>query len=151
MNVSEELNSKAQRYPKVMTPDDIETMPRLEFNTGIETGIFISQEREDARYFRQGICYAKADHEPVNWYQANFDESQMCLTGMIRLRVEDAAGTQVVLEAGPGEHIYLPAGYTYTLEANGAEYTFLWTSGPSNRPGIVEAPGYSKRLRELRG
>ncbi|MDP6184628.1 MAG: hypothetical protein QF609_12510 [Gammaproteobacteria bacterium] len=151
MSAREELNSKPQRYPKVMTPDEIEAMPRLEFNKGIETGIFISQEREDARYFRQGICYAKPDHEPVNWTQANFDESQCCLTGMIRLRVEDASGRQVVLEARPGEHIYLPAGYTYTLEATGIESSFLWTSGPSNGPGIVEAPGYSKQLRALRG
>ena len=135
MSAREELNSKPQRYPKVMTPDEIEAMPRLEFNKGIETGIFISQEREDARYFRQGI----------------FDESQCCLTGMIRLRVEDASGRQVVLEARPGEHIYLPAGYTYTLEATGIESSFLWTSGPSNGPGIVEAPGYSKQLRALRG
>lgn len=125
-------------------------MPRLYFAKGISTSIFVSQEREDARWFRHGIAYAEADHDPVNWYQASFDETQMCLTGIIRLRVEDANGREVVLEAKPGEHVYLPGGYTYTLEANGAEYSFLWTSGPSARPGIVEAPSYSKQLRELR-
>ncbi|MGB1885133.1 MAG: hypothetical protein ACPHUF_14610, partial [Gammaproteobacteria bacterium] len=83
--------------------------------------IFVSQEREDARYFRHGICYAKADHEPVHWVQANFDETQMCLTGMIWIRVEDKNGKTVVLEAGPGEHIYLPAGFTYTIEPTGIE------------------------------
>ncbi|HCU91123.1 MAG TPA: hypothetical protein DGR97_14320 [Gammaproteobacteria bacterium] len=150
MGAKEQLEANPQRYPKVMSANDIETMPRLEFNTGIDTGIFISQEREDARYFRQGVCYAKADHEPVHWTQSNFDEAQYCISGMIRLRVEDAAGKVVVLEARPGDNIYLPAGYTYTLEATGVEYTFLWTSGPSNRPGIVEAPGYSKQLRALR-
>ncbi len=150
MSAKEQLEASPQRYPKVMPADEIEAMPRLEFNTGIDTGIFISQEREDARYFRQGVCYAKADHEPVHWTQSNFDEAQYCISGMIRLRVEDAAGKVVVLEAQPGDNIYLPAGYTYTLEATGVEYTFLWTSGPSNRPGIVEAPGYSKQLRALR-
>ena len=150
MGAKEQLEANPQRYPKVMSANDIETMPRLEFNTGIDTGIFISQEREDARYFRQGVCYAKADHEPVHWTQSNFDEAQYCISGMIRLRVEDAAGKVVVLEARPGDNIYLPAGYTYTLEATGVEYTFLWTSGPSNRPGIVDAPGYSKQLRALR-
>ena len=150
MSASEQLEFRPQRYPKVITPDEIEAMPRLEFNTGIDTGIFISQEKDDARYFRQGVCYAKEDHESVHWTQSNFDETQFCLTGMIRLLVEDSAGKQVVLEARPGEHIYLPAGYTYTLEATGIESTFLWTSGPSNRVGIVEAPGYSKQLRSLR-
>ena len=150
MSAKEQLEANPQRYPKVMSADEIETMPRLEFNTGIDTGIFISQEREDARYFRQGVCYAKADHEPVHWTQSNFDEAQYCISGKIRLRVEDAGGKVVVLEARPGDNIYLPASYTYTLEATGVEYTFLWTSGPSNRPGIVEAPGYSKQLRALR-
>ena len=140
----------ARRYPRVLTMNDIASMPRLEFNTGIDTGLFLSQERDDARYFRQGICFAKPDHAPVNWNQANFDETQFCLTGMIRLRVRDARGREVLLEAAPNEHIYLPAGYTYTLENTGIESTFLWTSGPSAPVGIVEAPAYSKRLRALR-
>ena len=140
----------ARRYPRVLTLNDIASMPRLEFNTGIDTGLFLSQERDDARYFRQGICFAKPDHEPVNWNQTNFDETQFCLTGMIRLRVRDARGREVVLEAAPNEHIYLPAGYTYTLEKSGIASTFLWTSGPSAPVGIVEAPAYSKQLRALR-
>lgn len=151
MSAQEALDSRPQRYPKVMSPDEIAAMPRLQFAKGIETAIFVSQEREDARWFRHGICYAEADHDPVHWYQASFDETQMCLTGMIRLRVEDANGREVVLEAGPGDQVYLPGGYTYTLEAHGEEYSFLWTSGPSNRPGIVEAPRYRKALLELRG
>ena len=144
------LRPNARRYPRVLTLNDIASMPRLEFNTGIDTGLFLSQERDDARYFRQGICFAKPDHESVNWNQTNFDETQFCLTGMIRLRVRDARGREVVLEAAPNEHIYLPAGYTYTLEKTGIESTFLWTSGPSAPVGIVEAPAYSKQLRALR-
>jgi hypothetical protein len=56
----------------------------------------------------------------------------------------------VVLEATQGEHIYLPAGYAYTLEATGVEAAFFWTSGPSPRAGLVEAPEYSAQLKSLR-
>lgn len=139
-----------RRFPRVITDEEIAGMPKLEFNTGIETSIFISRELDDARYFRQGICYAEADHEPVNWFQANFDETQCCLTGMVRLKVADFSGKEIVLEIGPGDHIYLPAGFEYTLEPNGAPYSFLWTSGPSAPAGIVEEPDYSKTLRALR-
>jgi ethanolamine utilization protein EutQ (cupin superfamily) len=150
MSASERLNSASRRYPRVISQKEIDGLPRLEFNTGIDTAIFISQEREDARYFREGICYAKADYQPIRWTQTNFDETQFCLSGKIRVRVEDSSGKQIVLEAGPEEHIYLPAGFTYTLEATGVDSKFLWVSGPSNRPGIVEAPDYSERLRSLR-
>ena len=151
MSARPRADSATRRFPRVITEEEIAELPRLEFNTGIDTAIFLSQERDDARYFRQGICYAKPDHEPVHWTQANFDETQFCLTGMIRLRVEDRSGKVIVLEARPGEHIYLPAGFTYTLEATGVESSFFWVSGPSNRPGIVEAPDYSEQLRSLRG
>ena len=140
----------ARRYPRVITDDQISGMPRMEFAPGIETAIFISRELDDARYFRQGIAYAEPDHDPVNWQQVNFDETQCCLTGMIRLKVVDAGGKSITLEAAPGEHIYLPAGFEYTLEATGIESSFLWTSGPSARPGIVENPDYSKTLKSLR-
>jgi ethanolamine utilization protein EutQ (cupin superfamily) len=150
MSARERSDTATRRFPRVITEEEIKGLPRLEFNTGIDTAIFISQERDDARYFREGICYAKANHEPVHWTQANFDETQFCLTGMIRLRVEDRSGKQIVLEAKPGEHIYLPAGFTYTLEATGVDSSFFWVSGPSNRPGIVEAPDYSEQLRSLR-
>jgi ethanolamine utilization protein EutQ (cupin superfamily) len=134
----------------VITDEEIRSMPRMEFNTGIETAIFISRERDDARYFRQGVCYAEPDFEPVHWEQLNFDETQYCLAGKVRLRIADRSGRGAVLEIGPGEHIYLPAGYIYTLEPSGVETTFLWTSGPSNKPGIVENPEYSKVLKQLR-
>lgn len=149
--INEELiTPSARRFPRVITDGEISSMPRMAFNTGIETAIFISRELDDARYFRQGICYAAADHEPVNWMQVNFDETQCCLTGMIRLKVADASGKEIVLEVGPGDHIYLPAGFEYTLEPTGSEYSFLWTSGPSAPAGIVEEPEYSKVLKSLR-
>ncbi len=140
----------ARRYPRVIVPDEIDKMPRLTFNTGIETNIFVSRERDDARYFRHGYCYGEPDHLPYNWDQKDFDESHYVLKGRIHLVVEDAVGRTVVLEAGEGEHIYLPAGYKYTLEATGVAYTFFWTSGPSPRVGVADAPDYSRELKALR-
>jgi mannose-6-phosphate isomerase-like protein (cupin superfamily) len=140
----------ARRYPRVITREEIDEMPRLEFNTGIDTAIFLSRERDDARYFRQGYCYMEPDHGPYHWDQNNFDETHYCLEGQIRLRVEDKDGREVILEVSEGEHIYLPAGYKYTLEATGTRSVFFWSSGPSPRPGLVEAKDYSRQLTALR-
>lgn len=140
----------ARRYPRVIVPDEIDKMPRLQFNTGIDTAIFLSRERDDARYFRQGYCYGEADHLPYHWDQKDFDETHYVLKGKIHLLVEDASGRSVVLEAAEGEHIYLPAGYKYTLEATGADYVFFWSSGPSPRAGLAEAADYSAELTALR-
>jgi ethanolamine utilization protein EutQ (cupin superfamily) len=141
----------AMRYPKVIEEAEIDSLPRLEFNTGIDTAIFISRERDDARYFRHGYCYMEPDHGDYHWDQSNFDESHFCLEGRIKLRVEDAAGKQIVLEAKEGEHIFLPAGYKYTLEATGVKSKFFWTSGPSPRVGLADAKEYSEKLTALRG
>jgi mannose-6-phosphate isomerase-like protein (cupin superfamily) len=140
----------ARRFPRVISPDEIDAMPRLKFAEGIGTSIFLSQERDDARHFRQGYCYQEPDHVPYHWDQTNFDETHYCLKGKIRLKVEDAAGRVVHLEAGPGEHIYLPAGYKYTLEPTGERTAFFWTSGPSPRYGLVELPEFSATLKSLR-
>jgi len=141
----------ARRFPRVITMDEISAMPRLHFNTGIETSIFLSQERDDARHFRQGVCWQEPDHLPYNWNQTNFDETHYCLKGKIRLRVKDATGRVVYLEAKAGEHIYLPGGYDYTLEATGVETAFFWTSGPSPRYGLAELPEFSETLSKSRG
>lgn len=145
------MAANARRYPRVIGMDEISSLPRLEFNTGIETAIFLSRERDDARYFRQGVCWMEPDHGPYHWDQNNFDETHYCLEGRITLRVEDASGREIVLEADKGEHIYLPGGYKYTLEATGVRSAFFWTSGPSPRPGLVEAKDYSNELTSLRG
>lgn len=60
-----------------------------------------------------------------------------------------AGGPARVLNA-PGEHIYLPASYDYTLEASGVKTVFFWSSGPSPRAGLVEYPEYSSQLKSLR-
>lgn len=139
-----------RRYPRVITMKEILSLPRLPFEKGIGTAIFLSQERDDARHFRQGICWQTADHVPYKWHQTNFDETHYCLQGKIRLCVKDAEGRKIVLEAAPGEHIYLPGGYEYTLEPTGIETSFFWTSGPSPRFGLAELPDYSNALTALR-
>lgn len=145
------MAANARRFPRVITMDEIVALPRLEFNTGIDTAIFLSRERDDAHYFRQGVCWMEPDHQPYHWDQTNFDETHYCLEGRIRLRVRDRDGREVVLEAREGEHIYLPGGYAYTIEATGVKSAFFWSSGPSPRPGLVEAKDYSKQLKSLRG
>ncbi len=143
--------TNARRFPRVITMDEITAMPRLPFNTGIGTSIFLSQERDDARHFRQGVCWQEPDHLPYNWKQTDFDETHYCLKGKIRLRVKDAAGREIILEAGVGEHIYLPGGYEYTLETTGVATEFFWTSGPSPRFGLSELPEFSAALSKSRG
>lgn len=140
----------ARRYPRVINPEEIHPLPRLPFAKGVGTNIFVSQEADDARHFRHGYCYGEPDHDDYHWDQANFDESHYCLEGKIRVKVEDANGRIIHLEACAGEHIYLPGGYKYTLESTGVKTTFFWTSGPSPRYGLVEVPEYSKELRALR-
>jgi ethanolamine utilization protein EutQ (cupin superfamily) len=140
----------ARRYPRVINVDEIDALPRLPFAKGIGTCIFLSQERDDARHFRQGYCYAEPGHDDYFWDQSNFDETHYCLEGKIRLKVEDAAGRIIYLEAATGEHIYLPGGYKYTLEDTGVKTTFFWTSGPSPRYGLVEVKEFSDQLRSLR-
>ncbi len=140
----------ARRYPRVITAEEINAMPRLPFAKGIGTSIFLSQEADDARHFRQGYCYQEPDHDDYHWDQTNFDETHYVLEGKIRLKVEDADGRVIYLEAGPGEHIYVPGGYKYTLEATGQKTTFFWSSGPSPRYGLVEVPEFSAELKAMR-
>lgn len=139
-----------RRFPRVITMKEILSLPVLPFEKGIGTAIFLSQERDDARHFRQGICWQTVDHDPYKWNQTNFDETHYCLKGKIRLKVKDAEGRVITLEAAQGEHIYLPAGYEYTLEPTGVETVFFWTSGPSPRYGLAEIPDYSSALTALR-
>lgn len=140
----------ARRYPRVTSVSEMDTMPRLLFNTGIDTAIFLCTEKDDARHFRQGICYQEAGHLPYHWDQTNFDETHFVLEGKIRLRCEDGAGKIVYLEASEGEHIFCPAGFKYTLETSGVYTKFFWTSSPSPSYGLIEIPEYSATLRSMR-
>ncbi|MFN8160245.1 MAG: hypothetical protein U0R52_04260 [Solirubrobacterales bacterium] len=90
--------------------------------------------------------------------QSNWDETYYCIKGILRVKVEDDTGRGKVLDIKETEHMYLPAGYTYTLMPSGVESINFWTLGPAFKTGlkplreidIPEAPEYVKTLREMR-
>jgi hypothetical protein len=146
------------RYPRVITRKEIEPIPRMMFAPGCGTSIFISPEREDARYFMQGLCFHDADHGEYAWIQDAWDEAYYCVKGIIRVGVRDAAGTEVTLDLHEGDHAYLPAGFTYVLKPSGVESINFWTVGAVPAPGIKvftetgipNAADVAKHLTEMR-
>jgi oxalate decarboxylase/phosphoglucose isomerase-like protein (cupin superfamily) len=151
-------NRSDRRYPRVITFEEIKAMPRLPFARGCESGVFISRERDDARYFYQGLCFHDPDMGEYKWMQSNWDETYYCMKGVLRVKVEDDSGRSKVFDIKEGEHFYLPAGYTYTLMPSGVESINFWTLGPAFKAGlkplkeidIPEAPEYAKTLRAMR-
>jgi hypothetical protein len=145
-----------KRWPRVMTMDDITALPRFNFARGLYSHVFISREKDEARYFMQGIQIHAPDHESFEWEQDAWDEGYRTVKGVMRVIARDGAGREITLE---GEHMYLPAGYWYTLEATGVETHAFWTVAPCLKQGIKplvelnlpEAPEYAKKLKELRG
>jgi hypothetical protein len=156
---TEDATQLSTRFPRVINRDEIDSLPRLRFSEGCESSVFLSRERDDARYFYHGLCYHGADMEDFEYEQASWDESYYCLKGRLRVIARDADGNETVLEAGVGEHIYMPAGYTYTLTASGEESLNFWTLGPALKAGIAalrdidlpDAPEFAKKLRATRG
>jgi hypothetical protein len=144
--------------PRVIQRAAIDEMPRLEFRRGCTGAIFISRERDDARFFYQGLGYYAADMDDFEWEQAGWDETQWCLLGRVRVKVTDGFGGELLLEAAEGECIYLPVGFTYTIQATGVASVALWTAGPSLKAGLKvfkdvgvgNAPAYAETLRSLR-
>lgn len=140
----------ARRYPRVIDEPEIAALPLMQYSQGIESAIFITRERDDARYFRQGYCTIETDAQPYEWFASNFDESQYCMQGLIRVEATDTEGQTITLEAGPGEHLLLPAGYQYRWVPTPERTTMLWTSGPSARVGL-SARAYGDELVAARG
>jgi len=88
----------------------------------------------------EGICCLRADHAPIRWLQPDFEQIRLCLSGKLRLLVEDSHSEQTIIEALPGEGVYLPAGYAYTVEPTGVDTVFFWTFGTPDQTNPVEAP-----------
>lgn len=76
----------ARRFPRVIVPDEIDKMPRRTFNTGIPSNIFLSRERDDARYFRHGHCYREPD-ELVSDKMIGWDMREINVIAMPEARV----------------------------------------------------------------
>jgi hypothetical protein len=147
-----------RRYPRVITPKEIESLPLLTFARGLSTIYYLSRERDDARYYYEGVTYCDADMESFEWEQSSWDESFHCTKGTIQVGVRDGADAEMTLRINEGEHAYLPAGYWYTLQASGVDSVFFWTMGPAFKTGLAplkeinvpDAPAYSEALRAAR-
>jgi mannose-6-phosphate isomerase-like protein (cupin superfamily) len=147
-----------KRWPRVITMDDITSLPRFNFARGLYSQVFISREKDEARYFIQGLQFHAPDHEDFEWEQDAWDEGYRTVKGVMRCVARDATGREVALEAKEGEHMYLPAGYFYRLENTGVETIAFWTVAPNLKRGLAplvelnlpEAPEYSKTLKGLR-
>jgi hypothetical protein len=156
--LSDVRNRSNRRYPRLIAREEIEAMPRMPFSKNCESAIFISRERDDARFFYQGMCFHGADMEDFKWMQSAWDESYYCVKGVLRLAVSDDTGREKVFDINEGEHFYLPAGYTYTLMASGIDSINFWTMGPAFKAGlrplkeldVPDAPAYSKTLTGMR-
>jgi hypothetical protein len=147
-----------RRYARVMGFAEIEAMPRLEFSKGCESAVFVSRERDDARYFYLGMCFHGADMEDFVWEQVSWDEAFYCIKGRLCLHIRDGQDNESELFIEEGEHVYVPAGYWYTLKATGIDSLNYWIMSPSakvglapmHQTGIPEAPQYAKTLRAMR-
>lgn len=147
-----------KRWPRVMTFDDITALPKFNFARGLYSHVLISREKDDARYFMQGLQFHAPDHEEFEWEQDAWDEGYRTVKGVMRCIARDGDGKEIALEAAEGEHMYLPAGYWYRLEPTGVESIAFWTVAPCLKQGIKplvelnlpEAPEYAKKLKELR-
>ena len=123
------------RFPRLFGGAEVEAMPRIVFSKGIETGWFISREREGSRYYSQGVGYVEPDAEDCVWQATSWDEAFLCLTGRFRMEVTDADGTELAFMVQPGEYFWAPAGFRYRMRSAGVEATCLVTTAPQMPSG----------------
>ena len=114
----------------IIRHEEIAAMPRLRFVKGCESGIFISRDRDESRFYSQGLCFHDADMDDLTWEGVSWDEAFYCMKGKLRVVVTDAEGNQVEYLMNEGDHFWGPAGYKYTLKATGVESINFWTTAP---------------------
>ena len=152
-NIRQSFPKRPQRYPKVIERAEIEKLPRLPFSKGCESGIFISREREDSRYYTQGYCFHDADMEDFVWDETAWDEVFFCLKGKLILHVVDIDGKEDKFDVDEGNHFWAPAGFKYTFKASGVESINFWTMAPVQQSGwkyTGDDPSYSDALNAMR-
>ncbi|WP_241769686.1 hypothetical protein [Rhodococcus opacus] len=145
--------SRPQRFPKVINFKDIESMPRLPFSKGCASGVFISREREDSRYYTQGYCFHDSDMEDFVWDETAWDEAFYCVKGQLRLHAVDADGAEADYVVDEGDHFWAPAGFKYTFRASGVDSINFWTMAPVQQSGwkyTGDDPSYSDALIAMR-
>jgi hypothetical protein len=153
--IRESVPEAPYRAPKMITADQIAAMPRLRFVKGMESGIFISKERDGARYYSQGYCFHDADMDDLVWDETGWDEAFLCVKGKLHVIVEDTDGNTAEYEINEGDHFWAPAGYKYTLRATGIDSINFWTMGPVMKSGWRytddnSAPAYHDKLIKMR-
>lgn len=146
------MQKREHRYPRHMKHEDIATMPRLRFVPGMESGIFVSRERDESRFYSQGLCFHDADMDPLVWDEVSWDEAFYCMKGQLIVAVKDHEGNEAEFVVDEGDHFWAPAGYTYTLKPSGVDSINFWTMAPVLHSGWRDTgdpagPGYSDMLR----
>lgn len=145
------VQKRAARYPRHMRHKDIAAMPRYRFVPGMESGIFISRERDESRFYSQGLCFHDADMDDLVWEEVSWDEAFYCMKGQLVILVKDIEGNEAEFVVDEGDHFWAPAGYTYTLRASGVDSINFWTMAPVLHTGWRDTgdpagPAYSDML-----
>lgn len=145
------VQQRTQRFPRHIKHDEIAAMPRLQFVPGMESGIFISRERDESRFYSQGLCFHDANMDDLVWEEVSWDEAFYCMKGQLVVLVKDLEGNEAEYIVDEGDHFWAPAGYTYTLRASGIDSINFWTMAPVLHTGWRDTgdpagPGYSDML-----
>jgi hypothetical protein len=153
--IRESVERRENRIPRVMVHEEIAAMPRLRFSKGCESGIFISRERDESRFYSQGLCFHDADMDDLTWEGVSWDEAFYCMKGRLRVVVTDAEGNEADFIIEEGDHFWGPAGYKYSLKATGVESINFWTSAPVlytgwSDTGDAQGPAIHQMLLDAR-
>lgn len=153
--IRESVERRENRVPRHIRHEEIAAMPRLRFSRGCESGIFISRERDEARFYSQGLCFHDADMDDLTWEGVSWDEAFYCMKGKLRVVVTDAEGNEAEFIVNEGEHFWGPAGYKYSLKATGVESINFWTTAPVlftgwSDTGDAQGPAIHKMLIDAR-
>lgn len=146
------VRSREGRVPRHLTHKEIAKMPRLRFVEGMESGVFISREREESQFYSQGLCFHDADMDDLVWDEVSWDEAFYCMKGRLIVIVKDSDGNVAEFSVEEGDHFWAPAGYEYTLRASGIDSINFWTMAPVLHSGWRDTgdpagPAYSNMLK----
>lgn len=128
--IRESVIKRESRVPRMIRHSEIAAMPRLRFTRGCESGIFISREREESRFYSQGLCFHDADMDDFTWDEVSWDEAFYCMKGQLKVVAVDVEGNEAEFVVNEGDHFWAPAGYKYTLKATGVDSINFWTMAP---------------------
>ena len=125
------IGHPVRQHPALLTQTELDRFPCHDLTDGLKVSITTTHDYPGLRPCRQGYCYGSATHSPFRFHANNFDETHHILTGTIQIETQDPVGRTRTLKATAGQHLTLPAGYTYTVQPTGTPYTTLWTSTPA--------------------